>query len=686
LELLNFRMIKQLRNLFIIGLISYAFGAAWPQNLVLDSLKNEISRHSGDEKAKVLLNIADELDLSHLELSIKYTNEALALSKTTNNQQNIAKCQLYLGNYQYHQGNYQKARSFFELAYQYASLEDDDEMYCRVMQELGLLFSVQGMLDSANIYFNDALEYSKKLHDTIQEISTLRSLGNVHYKLGQFDDALTYYHNALGLASYYGQAEDEEGKLCNNIGILLSDWKKYHKSLSYYHRALLIMKDVGNQLDISRIYNNMGTIYWYLQESDSALLFYNKSLEYKIKTGDVNGKAYVLNNLGMYYGAAEDYPKAIEDFNQALNSFEDLDNRLGITMALYNIGSVYQVKGDNQLAIKYFSQSFSIAQSQHFADYILANYEALKDVYSASNEWEKAYTALYDYDRFSDSLDKAQNIELVSDMEVKFDNEKHQATLNILKNQMKASVLKKNQTQIIIIGIIVVLLLVLATTYFFVRQIQMQTELKENELTPALLRYQMNPKFINSSLIGIKELISKNRIGESSMFLAGFAKLIRTFIETSTYPAIVLDDEIETIRKFLKLHQLRYEHQLTYELNIANHIETEMLAVPPFLFFPVFVLAIGYRLSKGPVNVIIDINTQNNHLIIHAKLTYSIVSYNIEADKLDIATSIETIQARVDMLNYSLKDKISFNYQDETKNGGTIKILNLDSRIPIKPA
>jgi len=685
LELQDLHMIKQLRNLFIVGLVIYAFGAAWSQNMVLDSLKNELSGHIGDEKVEVLLNIANELNPTQLELSIKYTNEALAISKTTNNRQNIAKCQLYLGNFQYHLGNYQKAQHFFKLAFHYATIEDDEEMYCQVMQELGILYSVEGMLDSAKYYFNDALKYSKSLHDTTWEISTLRLLGNVHYKLGQFDDALSYYHKALGLASYYGRAKDEEGKLCNNIGILLSDWKKYHKSLSYYHRALQIMKDADNELEISRIYNNMGTVYWYLQNSDSALLFYNKSLKYKIKSGDINGKAYVLNNLGMYYGEAEEYPRAIEYFNQALNSFEDLSNRMGITMTLYNIGSVYQAKNNYQLAIKYFSQSLNIAQSQHFSDYILENYEALENTYAASNQWEKAYNALYKYDRFSDSLDKAQNIELVSEMEVKFDNEKHQATLNILKNQMKTSEIKKNQIKIFIIGVIVILILVIATTYFFIRQIQMQTELKENELTPALLRYQMNPKFINSSLIGIKELISKNRKAESSMFLSGFAKLIRTFIETSTYSAIVLDDEIETIRKFLKLHQLRYEHKLTYELNIAPQIETEMLAVPPFLFFPVFVLAIGYRLDKGPVNAIIDIDTQNNYLIIHTKLSYSIKSYNKEADRLDITTSIETIQTRVDMLNYSLKDKISFKYWDETKNDGQLKVLILDGRIPIKP-
>lgn len=674
-----------LKYLLVALVFLLPFLSSYGQQLNIDSLKQKMLNEHGESRIITVLTIAKELADKDLQLSIKYGNEALNLAQTEENPELIAHCQQDISNFYYELGKYEKAHELLNNALDYYQKKNNINKLTEVFVSIGFNYSREGKLDSASYYYEKSLSNSKYTSDTLYQIISLRSIGNIYYKQGQFDDALRTFIEGLTLAELNQDYCNEQAKLFNNLGILFSDWGKYSQSLSYYKRALRIMDSLKNQTEVGRIYNNMGTIYWYEGKSDSALIFYNSSLTSREKSGDINGKAFVLNNLGMYYGSEEDYDKSLEYFNKSLQLFESLTNRTGVVMTLFNIGSVYQELKDYKLAKKYFSQSLNIAEAQGFSDYVLANHEALKDIYTATEDWEKAYFALKKYNVINDSIRKAQNIELLSEMEVKFEKEKKQASLNILKNQLEANRIKKNQTHIVIVGILIMLVLIIASTYLLIRQILQKAHVQHDKLTPALLRYQMNPQFINSSLSGIKELIGKNRLKESSMFLSGFAKLIRTFIETSTSQAIVLDKEIETIRSFLKLHQLRYDHQLTFELNIASQVETEMLAIPPFLFFPIFVHIIDYHLSEGKVNTVTNIDTSENYLLLNTKLTYILKSNKAKTDQIEIIKSAESIEHRIKLLNKTLKDKMIFSYQEFTNKNDQEKTIQLFLKLPIKP-
>ncbi len=678
-------MIKTLRQIFLLILVLLASISNDAQNFGIDSLKLELQNLQGDERAICLLEIASEMSTIDLSSSIKFSNEALKLSEISNNTVLQANCRKDLGKYFFLQGRYDKAHICFGKSLVAYKDENYEQAYSETYIHIGQIFSREGLLDSADSCFQLALHWAKQNQDTIREISSLRSIGNIYYKKGQFDDALRVYNEGLVTASLISDKNQELASLYNNLGILFSDWNKYQKALEYYQKALGIEESLGNIKEQARIFNNIGTIYWYQDKLDSALIFYIKSLEGRDKINDINGKAYVLNNLGMYYGSLEDYAKSLEYFKKSLNYFESMLNRQGIIMTLYNIGSVYQEEKKYELSIKYFSQSLNLAEKHGFYDYIVANHESLKDVYSEMGEWQKAYESLSKYKTIKDSIREVQNIELISEMEVKFDKERKQAELQILKNQMQASQITKTRTLILIFGIVIILVLILISTYLFVRQIRIRTDMTYNKLNPALLRYQLNPQFINSSLSGIKELIAKTRLQESSVFLAGLAKLIRVFVETSTSNAIVLEKELETIQSFLKLHQLRYDYELKFELNIASHIETEMLAIPPFLFFPIYVHIIDNHLNKGKIKTIININTDENYLIIETEFYYFLDNDNKKSDEIDIRNWISKVEERVSLLNKTLKDKMYFKYKSSIDDQDMIKTIFLQLRLPIKP-
>ncbi|NPD46962.1 MULTISPECIES: tetratricopeptide repeat protein [unclassified Lentimicrobium] len=681
-------MMKCLKYLFYFWLVLatiFNIKAENPQQMLIDSLHLVLENQVGTEHIQTLLLIADVFSESSNTSAVKYANDALKLSISSSDKLNMANSYMRLATYSYVGENYDKSLNYSNKALKYYNQLGTLDCLSAVYLDMATVYSRLGQLDSAQYFSEVSLEQAYQIYDTLNQVKSLRSIGNVYYKQGQADLALKHFHQALALSKHSSLCCSEQSMLYNNLGVLFSDWQEFDKSLAYYRKALEIADSLGSVEESSRLYNNMGTIYWYKENNDSALMYYLKSLDYREKTGDKNGKAYVLNNLGMYYGSVEKYEKSLDYFQQSFVVFEELFNRMGTTMTLYNIGSVYQELKEFDLAAKYFQESLNISQAQGFGDYLIANYQALNEVFSENKKWDKAYFALLGYNRLNDSIRKVQNIDLIRNIEVKFEREMNQADISILQNEMEATKVDKLQTRIFIAGAVVILILVIGLAYLIIWQIRSRTNFEHSKLTPALLRYQLNPQFINSSLSGIKELIGKNRVKESGLFLSGFARLIRVFIETSTNNAIVLDKEIEAYHSFFKLHQLRYEHELKFDIDVAGHVETEILAIPPLILFPIFAHAIDFHLSLGEVRIKIEIDTDENYLQMKGEIYLPLFKDENLADHQDMKNSLVEVKERIRLLNKTLKDKMSFVYRENIVDEGAKKHQYMELYIPVRP-
>lgn len=652
-------------------------------NHQIDSLKIRLNQSSGEEKVYVLLAIAKEMADFDLNASVKYTYEALDISESIKNKQIISIVNKDLGSYLLMKGNANESLGFLLKALKMMGSENDHSDYISIYNNLGTIYSRKGELDSALFYNQAAYNLALESKDSSGQISSLRFIGNTYYNKGDFDKALSHFRKGLSLADYYKKTIDEKSHLLNNLGILYSDWGEYDISLNYYREALEIMESLEYHSDMGRIYNNMGTIYWYKETYDSALFFYHKSLEKREKIGDENGKAYVINNLGMIYGSMGEYDKSLDYFNHSLNLFEAINNRGGVVMATYNSAFVYIELEDWENAKKFLNQGLIIAREQGYKDYITSNLEELTKVYENTGDWENAYQTLEKFKLINDSIKTQQNMDIIKELEIKYENEKYKADLSILKNQIELEKTKKNQNLIILSGVIIIIILIILSTYLLISRMKIRTTNQYNKLTPTLLRYKLNPEFINSSLSGIKELISKNRVKESGLFLSGFAKLMRIFIETSSNNAIVLEKELDTIQQFINLHQLRYEHEINFSLDVDPNIETEMIAIPPLIIFPVFVHLIDYHLNNGKIDIYLTIKLEKSKLLLDTTIDYSSLKKDSKSDNNDLKKNLNSIKDRIKSINKSYKEDIDFEHSLNQKKGEAN--LHLKLLFPIQP-
>lgn len=673
-----------MRSFFLIFLFSLAVHFVNAQNESIEELKRNLLEVEGDEKIEMLLKVSEELSDSDLELAVKYANEALVIAEINNESYLLAKSHKQLGSCYFGQAKYNKSLISYTKSLQLFKEEDIQEEYSELYFGLGLIYTRKGLLDSSDICNDLALSWAKQTKDTVNIVAALRVKGNVFYTRGQFDDAVKIFHGALALASECKKCNLEESLLYNNFGVLYSDWQKFEKSLDYYRKSLKISKALNNIRSVARVYNNIGIVYWYQNKLDTALLYYKLSLELKDQLGDVNGKASVLNNIGMYFGSLEDFPKSLKYFKESLETYMNTSNKKGVALALFNIASVYQITEDFDLATKYYFECLSIAKNYGFTDYEVDCYEGLKDVYAADKDWKKAYDLLYKFKNIKDSIREVQNIELLSDMEAEFESENKRAKIKILEDQVKAAKFDETQATTIILGMVLGLFLIVFSGYLLIRQMRFKKQTKDNVLNTTFFRYQFNPEIIKSSLLGIKEILGKARIKESGIFLAGLAKLIRIFIETSSSDTITLEKEIDTTIAFLNLHQMRYDYELTYDINIADYIETDLITIPPFLVFSVYIHIVDNYLPNGSINTITEIDAIGDYLTIKIEFDYFSDKQLRVLNENELLDIIDKIKRRIKSLNKTLKNKLSFIYDNSRDLANKSNHMTLFLKLPLK--
>jgi ligand-binding sensor domain-containing protein len=132
--------------------------------------------------------------------------------------------------------------------------------------------------------------------------------------------------------------------------------------------------------------------------------------------------------------------------------------------------------------------------------------------------------------------------------------------------------------------ILAVLLLVATVAFGFViytKQIRLASSQKQNVLRLESLRGQMNPHFIFNSLNSINYFISNNNKLSANHYIADFSRLIRSFLDNLSSDYIPFENEVESLKEYLKLEHLRFADKFDYVLK-TNQIEDlkEWLVVP----------------------------------------------------------------------------------------------------------
>ncbi|MFD2941820.1 sensor histidine kinase [Flavobacterium notoginsengisoli] len=144
---------------------------------------------------------------------------------------------------------------------------------------------------------------------------------------------------------------------------------------------------------------------------------------------------------------------------------------------------------------------------------------------------------------------------------------------------------------------------------------EIQKRLAETKMEA--LQSQMNPHFIFNAMNSIQNYIIDNNTDDALMYMGEFSKIIRQTLNNSSVQKIALSDEIEYLKSYVALENMRFRNHIQFELIVDEELDLFEIEIPPMLIQPfienVFVHAFDSH-SANP-KLTLWFTMQNNFLL-----------------------------------------------------------------------
>lgn len=201
------------------------------------------------------------------------------------------------------------------------------------------------------------------------------------------------------------------------------------------------------------------------------------------------------------------------------------------------------------------------------------------------------------------------------------------------------------------------------------------------------LRSQMNPHFIFNALNSIQDYILNNQKNLAGDYLGKFAHLIRLYLDQTRKKTISLEEEMDTLNRYLELEKLRFEDLLEYSIT-HQEIETSTEMIPTMLIQPYVENAIkhGFLHKKNRGILTIHFSIDANKEFLYCEIRDNGIGRK-KAKQIQQKQrryqpfSTKAITDRVQLLNHQLSQRkkitvqINDLYQNEQASGTEVILI-----------
>jgi len=197
------------------------------------------------------------------------------------------------------------------------------------------------------------------------------------------------------------------------------------------------------------------------------------------------------------------------------------------------------------------------------------------------------------------------------------------------------------------------------------------------EAEQRLNRARINPHFFFNALTTLQGLALKENDGKKvAMNLFSFSKLMRQTLESTFDELIVIEKEIEFLKEYLKLQQLRSPNKFEYDFIIDEELDASKINLPAMILQPFIENAIehGFKSIEYMGKLKVSFIEAGDLL----KITIEDNGVGLKQEKIDknhISRATQITKDRLFLLNKLHKGKAGFEIRENAPTGIVIEIV-----------
>jgi sensor histidine kinase YesM len=162
-----------------------------------------------------------------------------------------------------------------------------------------------------------------------------------------------------------------------------------------------------------------------------------------------------------------------------------------------------------------------------------------------------------------------------------------------------------------------------------------------------MLKYQLNPHFLFNTLSSLRGLITADPVKAKAM-VTHISEFLRYSLLEGKNNEVQFIKEIEIIKQYLNIEQVRYNEDLLVEFDVSP--ETNDFMIPIFLIHPLVENAVkhGMQTSKLPLNIFIHSKIENHTLIIEVKNSGNWIDKDQKNGAINSGIGLQNIKKRLE--------------------------------------
>lgn len=616
--------------LLIICFFSLELSAQSKEIYELDSLKVQLSlEEDSDRKTEnypkqdskrlnLLLEICREIGSSDSRALIQYSKEALAISKSANDQSRIG------------------------------------ESY----KLIGLGFQYNSEADSALFYFEKSVETYVELKDEVNYGTVLNKIGAVLTSKADYSDAM----ESLNIALEIGERLQNQRLLMesnSNLGEVYRARRFNQEALVFYAKALNLAQKAADTFSLASIHRNIGAVYYELANDNESYINYSKALNLH-RSGaikDVRTHMYLLISMGNTTIYLAKYKEAIALFEEAESMAKEINSPRALTYAYIGFSFCYKTMADesgkNSLyaqSIIYSYQALDLAQEAGLANEEYQVLIGMTGTYESMGDFENAFKTSKKEIALKDSLFNETKSAQFAEMKTKYETEQKDKENLILESQVKEQQLWV--LSLSVGGVLLFVLLFISYRFFLERKKVAQKLFEDKEIISKQAkelqaldsfksRFFANVSHdLRTPLTLIQGYLSSLKTGDSYLDTKGEESIKK--LEANTSKLVMLTDEIKDLilleddklqLNFSKIEIVTHMQRLVHLFSSAaemNHInlnftsETDdslMIHLDSFQFEKIMynLLANALKFSAKGGQIEVKLSNQENEILIAIK-------------------------------------------------------------------
>ncbi len=527
--------------------------------------------------------------------------------------------------------------------------ETKSEAFSMVYYNLALSLAMKGKYDVANEAANKAIEYATTAKDQLWLGWAKQASGFSYSKSGEYWKSFENMIEAVEIGKQYNDTMLISislafiGRAFNRAGNPSKALQYYHQALQYKNPFVFIWPHKEDMAYAHLLLKQYDSVTWYQQKYRDDINLYTTDPAVRKKFG-----AYAYGFSTELQLVRKQYDTLLVQLLPRLPLLRKGNDVFPLMVNLLALTKAYLGKSNYQTALGYARELNQIAYRAGNKQFQKDGYELLASVYDHLKKTDSAYHYFKQFTSIKDSMETALYAGrtalylAASEAEnkirlLKKDKELGDQQLTLNKKELQKQAQLKNlliagSIALLLISVLIVRNTILRRKNEQLRNKHEQSVLKRKamELEMQALRAQMNPHFIFNCLSAIDNLIQTKQSDKATSYLARFAKLIRSVLDSSKNNLVPFQMDLETIKLYLEMEKFRCNDKFHYDINVEPVLLHGDFKVPPLIVQPFLENAIHHGLLNKKENdkqLQLKINLSGEFIV------YSIIDNGIGREK-----------------------------------------------------